>query len=362
MIELVNVTKYYHTEFGRHFIIRNVSLVLPDKMNVGIIGPNGAGKSTLLRLISGADIPNEGKVVRTGRISWPLGLTPGVQPNLTGAENTRFAGRIYGMTSTQIKRTIERVREISRLGKFFDVNVSTYSSGMRQRLSFAISMAMEFDYYLFDEINAGGDLAFKAQAKAMMADRLARSNFILISHNLSEIRRLCQSAILLARGELRYFTDVEEAIVVYQSEYGTHPNATNGVSLLLDDDEDGDKDMLSRPRPGVARRASKPGLPANLQKSGGARAPRGAQALAPGSPARPAPQAAGFGPEATKAERLRIREERLARQQALQAKRAVGQPENLPNQPAPGVGAGPSAIGRVANRAAGSTPTDRSTR
>ena len=157
MIELINVSKYYPTDFGRHYVFRNVSLKLPLDKSVGVIGPNGAGKSTFLRLLGGGDIPSEGKILRTGRISPPMGLTPGLQASLNGVENARFAGRIYGMDRDEIANLIDYVRETANIGKFFDMPVGTYSAGMKQRVGFAINMSMTFDYYLFDEIGAGGD-------------------------------------------------------------------------------------------------------------------------------------------------------------------------------------------------------------
>ncbi len=215
MIELHNVTKYYLTDLGRHYVLRDVSLKIPHDINVAIIGANGAGKSTMLRLLAGVDTPNSGKIVRTGRISWPMGLTPGVQPALNGVENARFACRIYGLSSDEIRQTIEKVREISDIGKHFELPVNTYSSGMRQRLSFAISMSLDFDYYLFDEIGAGGDRAFKKLANELIEKRLSSANFIMVSHNPGDVIELCQAAILLRDATVTYFDDVRKALEEY---------------------------------------------------------------------------------------------------------------------------------------------------
>jgi capsular polysaccharide transport system ATP-binding protein len=231
MIELIKAGKYYPTEFGRHYVFRDVSLVLPLNTNIGVIGPNGAGKSTFLRLIAGGDIPSEGRIVRTGRISWPLGLTPGLQKSLTGAENARFAARIYGMSTEETRAALERIREVAGIGRYFDLPVKTYSAGMKQRVSFAISMAMDFDYYLFDEISAGGDRQFKAKAAAMIKQRLDSSNFILVSHDFREIQELCQAGILLGNGQLRFFADVEDALRTYEQEYGL-PEAPRGKRAI----------------------------------------------------------------------------------------------------------------------------------
>ena len=251
MIELIKAGKYYPTELGRHYVFRDVSLKLPLNTNIGVIGPNGAGKSTLLRLLSGGDIPSEGQIIRTGRISWPLGLTPGLQATLTGAENARFAGRIYGMSSAEIKSAIEKIREIAGIGKFFDLAVRTYSSGMRQRLSFAISMSMDFDYYLFDEISAGGDLNFKMKAKAMIKQRLKTSNFIMVSHDLKEVQSLCQSAILMGKGQLLYFEDMRDGLQAYRELFG----ATRKVIAPVASATPPIAARTTAPAPGAARLA-----------------------------------------------------------------------------------------------------------
>jgi capsular polysaccharide transport system ATP-binding protein len=253
MIELIRAAKYYPTEHGRHYVFRDVSLKLPLNVNVGVIGPNGSGKSTLLRLLAGGDVPSEGEIIRTGRISWPLGLTPGLQPTLTAAENARFAGRIYGMAPGEIRMAIERIEEIANIGKFFELPVKTYSAGMRQRVSFAISMAMDFDYYLFDEISAGGDREFKARAAAMIRERLRTSNFIMVSHDLREVAALCQSAILLGDGQLLFFKDAREAIRAYGELY---PVQKARVSA---------KAQFKAPPPGTARPAPRPPNPARQE-------------------------------------------------------------------------------------------------
>ena len=216
MIELINVSKFYFTDFGRHYVFRNVSLRLPPDINVAVIGPNGAGKSTFLRLLGGSDIPSEGRILKTGRISPPVGLTPGLQQTMTGSENTRFAGRIYGMSRDEIIANIEKVRELSQIGKFFDLPVRTYSAGMRQRLSFAISMSMDYDYYLFDEVGAGGDASFRQNANKMVDERLAKSRFIIASHRLEDMVDMCQAGILIKDGELTYFDDIRDALAVYR--------------------------------------------------------------------------------------------------------------------------------------------------
>lgn len=215
MIELIGVSKYYPTDFGRHYVFRDVSIVLPFDKSVAVIGPNGAGKSTFIRLIAGADIPSEGRIIRHGRISPPMGLTPGLQFSLSGVENARFAGRIYGLDRDQINDMIDEVREISGIGKFFDLPVGTYSAGMRQRVAFAINMSLQFDYYLFDEIAAGGDREFRKFSKAKVQERLKTSKFIIASHRSDELLDLCDAGIVIRDGTLTYFDEVKDALAAY---------------------------------------------------------------------------------------------------------------------------------------------------
>lgn len=256
MIELINVSKYYPTEFGRHYVFSNVSLVLPLDKNVAVIGPNGSGKSTFLRLLGGADVPSEGRIRKTGRISPPMGLTPGLQAPMTGSENTRFACRIYGMTREQTSEIIDKVRDMSGIGRFFDIPVAAYSAGMRQRVAFAINMSMNFDYYLFDEISAGGDRSFRKMAKAMVNQRLSTSNFIIASHRTDELIDLCQAAILIKDGELTYYPRVEDALAMYR----------------LDDEPESEPGTR-----GKRRRARKPQVDSSAMPAADPPAPPGSQ-------------------------------------------------------------------------------------
>lgn len=252
MIELINAGKFYYTEFGKHWIFRDVTLTLGFDKSVAVIGPNGAGKSTFLRLIAGADIPSEGQIIRTGRISPPMGLTPSIQAALSGAENARFAGRIYGLSRDEIDDLIDTVRETSDIGQYFDMPVANYSAGMRQRVSFAINISLHFDFYIFDEITAAGDREFRKFSTAKVRERLETSKFIIASHRTDELIDLCDAAILIADGQLRYFDDVEEALDTYRVD---------------DDDEASDtrKRRRSRRRPRGAEDEVQGGDPPSAQ-------------------------------------------------------------------------------------------------
>ena len=150
MIELRNVTKTYPVRDGIRYVLRDVSLVIPSRSNIAVLGPNGAGKSTFLRLIGGAEAADKGEIIVDSEISWPLGLTSGFQGSLTGRQNVVFVCRINGLGVDQIQDVMQQVTSFAEIGEYFDMPVNTYSSGMRARLSFGLSMAFDFDVYLRD--------------------------------------------------------------------------------------------------------------------------------------------------------------------------------------------------------------------
>lgn len=215
MIELHNVSKYYPTRFGRQYVLHEVTFTLPGDKNIGILGANGAGKSTLLRLLGGMDMPNRGKVVRHNRVSWPLALSGGFQGSMTGRENTRFICRIHGIDDT---RDVEEwVKTFSEIGQAFELPIKNYSSGMRSKFSFAVSMAFDFETYLIDEITAVGDARFKNKCNDVFEQKQQSANLIMVSHDMGTLRRQCDMGILLHQGTLTLYPDIEEAISRYQS-------------------------------------------------------------------------------------------------------------------------------------------------
>ena len=215
MIELSNVYKTYGTVAGPNVVLNGVSALFPEGETIGILGRNGAGKSTLLRLISGVEKPDAGSVTRSGRVSWPLGFAGGFSPALTGEENCRFVARIYGES---VDRVVVDARDFAELGSYFYMPVRTYSSGMRARLAFGLSMAVDFDVYLVDEVTAVGDQRFQEKCRKAFADRGERSSLIIVSHNMSTIRSYCKRCAVLRGGKLRIFDSVKEAALVYESE------------------------------------------------------------------------------------------------------------------------------------------------
>ncbi|HWN39702.1 MAG TPA: ABC transporter ATP-binding protein [Gammaproteobacteria bacterium] len=220
MIRLERLTKSYLTTRGRKVVFRDLTLEIPSRANVGLIGRNGAGKSTLMRLLSAVDLPDTGKIVTDGRLSWPVGLMGGMQGTLTGRDNVKFVCRIHGVRGAGMREKLDYVEEFARLGRYFDEPVATYSSGMRARLAFGTSMAFDFDYYLIDEILAVGDADFKAKSRRVFAQRLKQACVILVSHNMNLIRKMCDLVVHLDRGAATLYTDVELGIAAYEGAGG----------------------------------------------------------------------------------------------------------------------------------------------
>ena len=218
MISMRNVTKYYPTPKGRKYILQDVSVDFPPKTNIGILGRNGMGKSTLLRLLGGVDFPNKGRIDVAGRISWPMGLGGGMQGSLSGRDNAKFVCRIYGDSEREVERKINFIHDFSELEAYFDMPVNTYSSGMKSRLTFAMSMAFDFDIYLMDEITAVGDKQFREKSRAALQEKKEKANFIKVSHNMRELERECDIGIFVENGELKIFDDISDAIKLYQGE------------------------------------------------------------------------------------------------------------------------------------------------
>ncbi|OWU81674.1 ABC transporter ATP-binding protein [Oceanicola sp. 22II-s10i] len=209
MIRLENLSKTYLLHGKRKVVADNINLTIPDRTGFAIMGRNGAGKSTLLRLIAGTMKPDSGRVISTGTISWPVGFAGSFHGDLTGVQNTRFIARVYGVDTTELCRFVE---DFAGLGQHYNLPVRSYSSGMRSRLAFGISMGIQFDTYLVDEVMAAGDASFRARSDALFHERVKDSAVVMVTHNFNEIRRLCSQAAVLENGRLDLFDDVEEAI------------------------------------------------------------------------------------------------------------------------------------------------------
>lgn len=213
MIKLENVWKAYRE--GQHFnsVIKGASVTFPKGLSVALIGRNGSGKSTLLNLISGTMRPDFGRVISTGSVSWPVGFAGSFHRELTATQNVRFIARAYGVDSDEL---LDFTRDFADLGKHFDMPIRTYSSGMRSRLSFGVSMGIHFDTYLVDEVTSVGDKDFKDKARNLFYDRVRRSGAIVISHSRKMLRDLCEAGAVLDDGRIIYYDDVEEAIAHHE--------------------------------------------------------------------------------------------------------------------------------------------------
>jgi len=214
MIELHQLTKAYPTRQGLNVVLDAVDFVFPARTNVGVLGQNGAGKSTLLRLIAGAEQPDSGEVVRKGQISWPIGFGGGFNGSLTGEENCRLVARLYGV---DVDDVVGFTMDFAELGAYFHEPVKNYSSGMKARLAFGLSMAIEFDIYLVDEVTAVGDFRFQEKCRRAFAARRDRSSVIIVSHSLSTIRSYCEHCAVLKNGQLLYFDSIDDAQRVYEA-------------------------------------------------------------------------------------------------------------------------------------------------
>lgn len=218
MLELRNLTKWYSTPRGRRYVFRDLNFVFPADASIGLIGRNGAGKSTLLRLLGGIDMPNAGAVITDARISWPVGLSGGFQTSLTARENIQFVCRVHGATGSKMRRIVEFIADFAEIGEYFDMPMNSYSSGMRSRVAFGMSMAFDFDYYLIDEVTAVGDPQFKSKSQAVLNERLERSKVIMVSHAMAEIVKYCDVVVLVDKGNTVLYEDVKKGIAAYQQQ------------------------------------------------------------------------------------------------------------------------------------------------
>jgi capsular polysaccharide transport system ATP-binding protein len=215
MIRLENVSKVYETRHGGRTVLDRINFTLERGRNVGILGRNGAGKSTLIRLLSGAEQPSRGRIHRGMSVSWPLAFGGAFQGNLTGLDNLKFVARIYGV---DYRPLVPFVEEFTELGEYFREPMAHYSSGMSTRLAFALSMAIEFDCFLIDEVMVVGDKRFHDRCHVELFQKRKDRAFILVSHDADAIRRYCERACVLADGRLHEFDSVDAAYTFYNQQ------------------------------------------------------------------------------------------------------------------------------------------------
>ncbi|MDO5703867.1 MAG: ABC transporter ATP-binding protein [Paracoccus sp. (in: a-proteobacteria)] len=209
MVVLENLTKTYVLQGKRKTVAQDVNAVFPTGVSVALLGRNGAGKSSLLRMIAGTMLPTSGRILSTGTISWPVGFAGSFHGDLTGEQNCRFVARIYGVDTDEV---IDFVQDFADIGQHFYLPLRTYSSGMRSRLAFGVSMAVPFDTYLVDEVTAVGDVQFREKSNRVFNARMEKAGAIVVSHNLRSLRDICEAGAVLENGRLTYFHDLAEAI------------------------------------------------------------------------------------------------------------------------------------------------------
>jgi len=214
MIVAAGVSKSYRSESGRgyHRVLSDIDFTVGPGEKLAVLGRNGAGKSTLIRLIAGIELPSVGVIDRTMSVSWPVGLHGGVGGSMTGHDNIRFICRLYNKPFALMR---EYVDDFAELGKFLGEPVRTYSSGMRGRLNFALSLAVDFDCYLIDEVIAVGDMRFQQRSYEELFVRRKDRSLILASHVPDIIKDYCSRALVLHRGRGKVFDDLDLALDIY---------------------------------------------------------------------------------------------------------------------------------------------------
>ena len=230
MIEVKNLTKSFIYKGKRNYIFKDINFTVKKGESIGIMGGNGAGKSTLLKILGGIEYADSGSVNKTCSISWPFGVASGFQGSLTASENVKFVSKIYGYHSnTDIKEKIKIVRDFADIGNYFDRPYKTYSSGMRGRVSFGLSLAFKFDFYLLDEVTARGDLGFKKKCEKALEELKKFSSFIIVSHNLDFLKNNIDRAFILNKNKFTEFKDVSLAMEVYKKIYSKSNKTKNEV-------------------------------------------------------------------------------------------------------------------------------------
>ncbi len=215
MIELQNVNKFFVTKAGKKYILKDATFSIPSEKNIGILGRNGTGKSTIMKMLGQIEFPNSGKIVSNKTFSWVMGVGGGFQGNMTGRANVKFVCRIYGKSKEEIEKSINFVKEFSELGDYFDMPIRTYSSGMKSRLTFGLSLAFDFDYLLIDETLSVGDARFRKKSKEALMKKIESCNVLLVSHDMKTLEDICDVGIVVDGGKMQYYENIKDAITKY---------------------------------------------------------------------------------------------------------------------------------------------------
>lgn len=213
MIEFQDISKGFWVNGEYRPVIHNLNLTLPSGRSLALLGRNGAGKSTLLNMVSGTMRPDTGEIVSDGSISFTVGYSGSFHKDMTGVQNTRFVARVYGVDTDELVAFVEDFAEI---GDHFYMPVRTYSSGMKSRLAFGVSMGIKFDTYLIDEATATGDARFRRKSKEVFRARMNDASAIMVSHSMNDVRAFCDAGLVLHDGQIEVYDDVEDAIERHQ--------------------------------------------------------------------------------------------------------------------------------------------------
>ena len=211
-VEAINITKVFHGKHGSQRALDQISFRVAAGERLGILGPNGSGKSTLIKILSGILLPTSGEVRRGLKLSWPLALAGGFEGQITGYDNVRFLARLYEMP---FKETFDYVADFSELGRHIYAPVRYYSDGMRMRLAFSLSLAMNFECYLIDEVILVGDRRFQLKCHDELFGRRKHCGMIMAVHDAGVIKEYCQSALILKAGRGRVLHDLALAERIY---------------------------------------------------------------------------------------------------------------------------------------------------
>jgi capsular polysaccharide transport system ATP-binding protein len=211
-IEAIDIVKEFHTELGTRRVLNGVCFSVARGERMAILGRNGAGKSTLIQILSGLQLPTSGRIERGLRMSWPLALGGGFEGELTGYDNIRFIARIY---DAPFKELYAYVEDFTELGRQLHIPVRFYSSGMRMRLAFALSLAIDFECFLIDEVLLVGDQRFQRKCHFELFENRQHCAMIVATHSIEILNNFCSSALILKGGRGKVFQDLDLAKNIY---------------------------------------------------------------------------------------------------------------------------------------------------
>jgi capsular polysaccharide transport system ATP-binding protein len=213
MLRCIDIVKDYHVATGVRRVLDRVNFQLDRGQKLGVLGRNGAGKSTLIKIIGGVEFPTSGQVKRNMSVSWPLAFGGAFQGSLSGLDNLRFICRIYDLDYPTTRAFVD---DFAELGSQLGEPVKTYSSGMRARLAFALSIVIDFECYLIDEVIMVGDARFLRRCEDELFGKRADRALIIVSHDMGFIREHCDTGALIHDRKFRMYDTIGEAVETYE--------------------------------------------------------------------------------------------------------------------------------------------------